>query len=589
MKKTILALAVMASLGSAYAEDKLDEVTELDPVVVTVTGYTNYEVQRQQRTDVYNNSAHIQETAPGMKSPYIGAFTGNQVTQTIDGLKFSNSLFRGGPNQYYSWIPDAFVQEVSVSDGGNIGGTIDRKLGIAPTHIGATYNSSLGTTETASYKGDVFGFSLYNSNFGNVKTANGTIPHSSFNQQAVMGQANWNQDQKTTLMYSRIGDIERTDKWNGGMRAIGYQAPSIYTWDSQEYALIKHEARFDNLNITGAYQNYEEKITDGTKKIHSNVNSYTLNGEYFFENGFSVYSTNNIEQIMYDNGVAVSRTNPQKIDNDTWGTYKQGVRWYGDVASLDVIASIGYKEVAAGSFGNFDNAEGSLIIGKYGFFGSYDHSSNTPSYFNLKQSLTSGKGSSIPNADLKEEYADTFRLGYKRDGVYFDVYQKHLSNAIQSRTITTNPLVYQPYNGGTIDVYGSTVAYVNKSIMDTKFGIDTRFEYAYGQSNPPTGSAIPTDKTSPFMGYAKLNYAGAWMEYMFQTQQNRLSPTDLNDVRIYGHNNGYQMLNIGYTDRYGNIDYTVAIMNVTNNSGRVLGSSVDVPARGAFVSAKYLF
>lgn len=589
MQKNALITALLCAFA-ATSHAANDEVTELEPVVVTVTGYTNYQVQRQQRTDIFNNSAHIQETAPGMKSPYIGAFTGNQVAQTVDGIKFSNSLFRTGPNQYYSYIPDAFVQEVSVSDGGNIGGTIDRKLGIAPTHIGGSYNSSLGLTETASYKGDVFGFSVFNSDFGNVKTVKGTIPHSSFNQQAVMGQANWDKDNKTTVMYSRIGDVDRPDKWNGGYRASGYQAPSIYTWNSQEYTLLKHEARFDNVNVAAAYQKYEENITDGTKPIRSNIDSYTLNGEYFFNNGFSFYSTNTIEKIMYDNGVNVSSTNPVRVDNDTWGTYKQGVRWYGDFGPLDVIASVGYKEVSAGSYGNFNNPEGSLIIGRDGYFASYDRSSNTPSYFSLKQSLTSGRGTQLPNSNLKEEYADTYRLGYKANGMYFDVYQKQLTNAIQTRTITSNPLVYQPYNGGEINVYGSTIGYQNKSIMNTKFGIDTRFEYTYGKNTTPTGTIIPTDKTSPFIGYAKLNYSGAWVEYMFQTQQNRLSPNDLNDVRIYGNNGGYKMLNIGYTDTiFENFDYTVAVMNATNDSGRVLGSSVDVPARAIFLSGKYRF
>ena len=293
---------------------------------------------------------------------------------------------------------------------------------------------------------------------------------------------------------------------------------------------------------------------------------------------------------MYDNGVNVSSTNPIRVDNQTWGTYKQGARWYGVVGPLDVIASIGYKEVQTGRYGNFNNPEGSLILGKDGFFGSYDRSSNTPSYFNLASGVTSGKGSSIANPDLKEEYADTFRLGYKKDGLYFDVYDKHLSNAIQSRTINAAQFITQPYNGGTMDVYGSTLGYKNDSIMGTKFGVNTRFEYAYGQNNPPVGASEPVAKVTPFTGYAKLNYAGTWVEWMGQTPQNRLAQGDLTDVRTYGRNGGYNMVNVGYTDTaFNNFDYTVAIMNVTNSDGRVWGSSVDLPKRGVFLSGKYRF
>jgi len=588
MKKAFIAAVVGMTAAISHAENNKEDLLQLAPVIVTTTGYTNYQVQRQERPEVYNQSAHIQETAPGLKSPYIGAFTGNQVAQTVDGIKFSNSLFRTGPNQYYSWIPDSFVQQISVSDGGNIGGTINRNLGIAPSHVGASYNSSLGFTETASYKEGKFGFALSNIDFGNVKTADGRIPNSSYNQQAAMFQADWSDTQKTTFMMTHSGDLNRTDKWNGGYRSTGYQAPSIYTWDSQDYTLLKHEARFNNFKLAAAYQNFEEKITDGTKPIHSNVDSYSINGEYFLKNGFSLYSTNNLEQIMYDNGVAVSSSNPIKVDKDTWGTYKQGVRWYGDVGPLDVIASVGYKEVKAGNT-RFDNPEGSLIVGKNGYFASYDRSTNTPSYFSLRQSITSGRGEQLANSGLKEEYADTFRLGYKTNGLYFDVYKKHLSDAIQTRTVSTSPYVYQPYNGGTIDVYGSTFGYKNKSVMNSKWGIDTRLEYAYGESNPPTGVTQPTNKTTPFIAYAKVNYDKAWIEYMGQTKQNRLSTDDLADVRVYGHNGGYSVFNIGYTDSYKKLDYTVTLVNAFDNGGRVLGSSVDVPARGVFLSGKYNF
>lgn len=587
MKKAILALAILAVFNPAFAENK-DELKILDEVVVTATGYTNYQVQRLERADVFNKSVHIQETAPGLRNPYLGAFTGNQVTQTVDGIRFNNPLFRTGPNQYFSWIPDAFVQEVSVSDGGNVGGTINRTLGIAPTHIGLSYNSSLGPTETASYKGERFGFALSNIDFGNVRTANGTVPNSSYNQQAGMFEARWSNDHKTTFLVSQSDDLRRTDRWNGGMRLTGFQAPTVYTWDLQQYTLLKHDANFDKLKVGLAYQQSKENITDGVKPIRSLVDSYTINGEYFFDSGFSLYSTNSIEKIKYDNGVTVSSSNPIRVDNDTWGTYKQGVRWYGDVASLNVIGSIGYKTVKAGD-SDFNNLEGSLIIGRDGYFLSYDRSTNTPSYFQTRQALTSGRGSSIPNPNLKEEYADTYRAGFNKNGLYFDVYYKKLENAMQLRVITSNPLVNQPYNGGSTDVYGSTISYKNKNIMDTKWGIDTRLIYTYGTNNLPNGTSEGTVKTVPLFGYARLNYDKVWTELQFQTRQNRLAYQDLVDPRVYGHNQGYEILNVGYTDKIDKTDYTIALMNAFNNGGRVLGSSVDVPARALFISARYNF
>lgn len=553
---------------------------DLEIPTIDIVGSTNYQVQQNVSTEKFESSAHIQETAPGLKSPYIGAFTGNQVNQTIDGIRFNNALFRTGPNQYYSWIPDAFTESIGISDGGNIGGTIDRRLGIRPSHVGINYLGSLGFTEHMSYKNDKFGVALNNINHKDVRTRKGRIPHSAYNQQAGMFEAYWNPENKTTFVKTHSGDLERTDKWNGGMRESGYQSPSIYTWEDQDYTLIKHSSYIDNLQLDLAYQNSEERILDKTKHIHSDLDAYTINGEYFFSNGFSLYSTNTMEKIMYNNGT--------ETDHDTWYTTKQGVRWLGNISVIDVVASLGTKQVNSDE-SHFSNPEGSIILGYNGWFTSYDRSSNTPSYFNLNQSLTSGRGEMLPNSNLKEEYADTYRFGYKKYGLYADVYKKHLSDVIQNRTITSSPLVYQAYNGGTTDVYGSTLGYKNLAIMNSYWGIDAKVEYAYGKNYLPDGTTEPTSKTPEWTSYAKLLYDKWWAEFKYQAPTNRISSSDMNDVRIYGHNGGYKVINIGYTTTYKNIDYTAALMNVTNDDGRVYGSSVDVPERSLFFSLNYNF
>lgn len=121
MKRIFLIILVLSIsyVSSVYSEEKQSE-----PTLVTAPGFTNYQVQQNVTPEVFNSSGHIQETAPGLKSPYVGIFTGNQVDQVINGIRFNNSLFRSGPNQYYSWIPDSFVNGITVSDGGNVGGTI---------------------------------------------------------------------------------------------------------------------------------------------------------------------------------------------------------------------------------------------------------------------------------------------------------------------------------------------------------------------------------------------------------------------------------------------------------------------------------
>ncbi|MEC7584511.1 MAG: TonB-dependent receptor plug domain-containing protein, partial [Planctomycetota bacterium] len=59
----------------------------------------------------------IQETAPGQGSPFIRGFTGFQNLLLIDGVRLNNSVFRSGPNQYWSTIDLLSVRRLEVLQG----------------------------------------------------------------------------------------------------------------------------------------------------------------------------------------------------------------------------------------------------------------------------------------------------------------------------------------------------------------------------------------------------------------------------------------------------------------------------------------
>lgn len=579
-------LFAVALLGLVPPGRSADVGDALELPIVVVVG-TNFAVPRTLSADEFGRSVHLQETAPGLRSPYLGAFTGNQVAQSVDGVRFSNALFRTGPNQYFSWIPDAFVERVAVSDGGNVGGTIDRMLGVTPSHLGVTFNSALGFRGTASFREKGIGFALSTIDHGDVHTARGIVPHSSYNQQAVMVQAELAPGQRSSLMRTHSRDLERTDKWNGGLRSVGYQAPAVYTWERQDYALLKHEAKWDRLTVTAAFQSFAEHIRDGTNPIQSVLNSHAVNVDWRLGGGWSVYSTNSLEDITYDSRL-LTAANPRPVDQETWLNFKQGLRWAGRAGPVSVVAAAGYKEVEAGSSADFRNVEGSLNLGWRRFFASYDRSTNTPSYFSLKQSLTSGKGASLPNPDLTEEHANTFRIGYATGVLYVDFFEKRFSNAIQNQTVTSSPLVYRPYNGGSILAHGGSFGYVDRSVRGSRVGLEARLEYNFGRSRLPSGVMQPTDKTTSWQGYLRLNHGRLWADFGFQPRQSRLSPSDLADVRVYGHHQGYRVLNFGYRmETRRGWSAGVALNNALANRGRVLGSSVDVPGRAVELTLRH--
>ena len=548
------------------------------PSVDVVAG-TNYQIQQSIPAKNFDDQVHVQETAPGMKSPYIGAFTGNQVDQTINGIRFNNSLFRTGPNQYYSWIPQSFTSSVSISDGGNVGGSINRLLAIPKSHVGVTGVGGIGIGQTASYKQSNYGIALSHIDMDNIRTAKGTIDHTAYNQDAFMFQGNLNDQNTTTFIYSRSHDIERPDKWNGGYKSSGYQAPAVYTWQLQRYMMLQHQIQTDKFDINLAWQNSAENIIDGTKYVKSDLDAFTVNGSYWLNNNWSLYSTNTFEYIKYDNGVTGST-------DDRYRTTKQGIRWAKSLGDVDVLASAGLKQVTTPGFNTFNNQEGSLILGYKGFFTSADYSTNAPSYTMMKQSITTGKGVTIANSSLEEERAVTLRAGYKVNGFYFDVYKKHFMDAFYQSTVSTN--VYQTINSGGADVYGSTLAYRNRSIMDTKLGINTRIEYAYGTQETPTG-VQPVSKTPDWNTYTKFNYGGLYTELLYQPKDNHVSSFDRDDVRMYNQNKGYKVVNIGYEGKHKDLTYAASLNNVFNDDGRVLGSSTDVLGRYLWFSLKFEF
>ncbi len=77
-------------------------------------------------------SVHLQETAPGQGSPYLRGFTGYHNLFLIDGVRLNNSVFRSGPNQYWSTVDPLSIERLEVVMGPSsalygsdaIGGTV---------------------------------------------------------------------------------------------------------------------------------------------------------------------------------------------------------------------------------------------------------------------------------------------------------------------------------------------------------------------------------------------------------------------------------------------------------------------------------
>lgn len=73
-----------------------------------------------------------QKTAQGQSSPFIRGFTSFRTVMLIDGVRLNNSMFREGPNQYWSTVDPFMVERIEVVKGPSsvlygsdaIGGTV---------------------------------------------------------------------------------------------------------------------------------------------------------------------------------------------------------------------------------------------------------------------------------------------------------------------------------------------------------------------------------------------------------------------------------------------------------------------------------
>ena len=59
----------------------------------------------------------VQKTAHGQGSPFLRGFTGYRTLTLIDGVRYNNSIYRDGPNEYFSLIDFNSVEQIKLLNG----------------------------------------------------------------------------------------------------------------------------------------------------------------------------------------------------------------------------------------------------------------------------------------------------------------------------------------------------------------------------------------------------------------------------------------------------------------------------------------
>ncbi len=218
----------------------------------------------------------IQKTANGQGSPFIRGFTSFRTLLLIDGVRYNNSTFRDGPNQYWALIDPLSVDRLEVipSQGSvlygsdAIGGTVNTLTkgsgflseaegsffthGLASYRWSSAEHSHVTHLESSIGEGKKWGLRVGGTlnQFGNVDAAGiGHQPHTGYDQSAFDARLDVALDdswQLTALhQQARQNDVWRT---HSTIHGISFAGTTIGT---DRVRLFDQERSLSYLRLTG--------------------------------------------------------------------------------------------------------------------------------------------------------------------------------------------------------------------------------------------------------------------------------------------------------------------------------------------------
>jgi hemoglobin/transferrin/lactoferrin receptor protein len=132
----ILALAMVAWADGQTASSPSDEPLELEPQQVTAARLDFFQEDAPYSLEILTAKkmeqrfvrslpealaelpgVMVQKTANGQGSPYLRGFTGYRTLALIDGIRYNNSVYRDGPNEYFSLIDFHTLDRIELLEG----------------------------------------------------------------------------------------------------------------------------------------------------------------------------------------------------------------------------------------------------------------------------------------------------------------------------------------------------------------------------------------------------------------------------------------------------------------------------------------
>lgn len=284
----------------------------------------------------------VQKTANGHGSPFIRGFTGYRTLTLLDGIRYNNSVYRDGPNEYFSLIDLNSIESLTLLSGpssvlygsDSIGGTVYLsskrsdyeaeepdtfyKNGRVNYRYSSGEQSHIVRTEGNVGVGDAWGLHIGYSRkaFGNVQAAElGELPHTGYDEQNVDARLDVALSSRWTFTAAHQS-TDQDDVWR--THSTIYSRSFAGTDVGSDLKRLKDQKRsLDYVSITG-------------EKIHRALDALTLtlSQQRWEEDGDRIKSSG--DQILQGFRSTMSGLDLQLTSYTPFGELIYGVDYYRD-------------------------------------------------------------------------------------------------------------------------------------------------------------------------------------------------------------------------------------------------------------------
>jgi outer membrane receptor protein involved in Fe transport len=591
----------------------------------------------------------IQRTNQGGGSAFVRGLTGNQTLLVLDGIRFNNSTFRYGPNQYLNTIDPFNLDKVEVLRGtGSVQYGSDALTGAVQLFSHQTEFSnrpqlsgqhSLRWASQGMEKSSLNRINYQSSNISAYFSAGlknfGDISRGGNNAlQNPTGYDESNLLAKATYKLSSKWQLEALWQQNQQKNVPVYHKVKLENFAINEMSLQKYERAYAKLNGTLNHPVWQslEMIASvqnslENRKLQKNGSSTTrLESDHIQTLGLSTQIKsqflNNYSAIsgieMYSDLIHSSRKDVnQNSTKNTRGLYPDQSRYTSlsifslhqwQVQNWSINAGLRYQQSIANlldsTVGNAKVSLGALV---YDVGINYEVNKSNNLFFNYSTGFRAPNMDDLgslgivdfryefPAYQLKPEYSFNKTLGWRKstnkwtgEWVIFHSQLENIINRIKTKEVIQSYTVYRKENIDKAYLYGFEV---NQSVLlFPQFILKAQVSYTYGQ-NVSQNEAMR--RIPPLHGNVQTEYTSqnwSWsLNWIFADRQDRLSAGDKSDNRMNPNGTaGWGIVNAQVKYRFNpHLQLSMQGLNLNNVPYRMHGSGIDGIGRSLFVQLNF--